>query len=65
MRAIVIIVTLAISGIATSATYTTASADSRMSGSNHYCSAGMNCMSDRYQAAMKKKGAPAKPKTAH
>jgi hypothetical protein len=65
VKTIVIILTLAISGIATSATYTTASADSRMSGSNYYCSSGSNCMSDRYQAAMKKKGATAKPKTVH
>ena len=64
MKTFAIVLTFAISGIATSATYTPASADSRMSGSNHYCSSGMNCMSDRYQAAMKKKGAATKPKTA-
>jgi len=53
MKTIAVILSLAISGIAVSAAYTSAYA-SRMNGKGMGCSEGTNCMSARAKAATKK-----------
>jgi hypothetical protein len=50
MKAIAIVISLAVSGIAISGA---AHADTRMT-TGYMCSSGMNCMSDRYKAATAK-----------
>jgi hypothetical protein len=52
MKTIVIVLSLAVSGIAISSAYTSAQA-SRMNGKGGWCSSGANCMQDRYIAATK------------
>jgi hypothetical protein len=64
MKTITIVLTIAISGTALSAAYTSAYA-SRMNGKGSTCSEGTNCMSERYKAATAKPKAPAKSKMVH
>jgi hypothetical protein len=51
MKTIAVVISLAVSTIAVSGPYQAAYADSRMTGSPYWCSSGMNCMQDRYNAA--------------
>jgi hypothetical protein len=60
MKTVVLVLSLAVSGIGISAAYTSAQAG-RMNGKGMGCSTGTNCMQDRYNAATKKTNA-AKPK---
>jgi hypothetical protein len=60
MKTIAIVLSLAVSGIAVSAAYTSAYA-TRMNGKGSMCSDGSNCMSARYKMATKKPQT-AKPK---
>jgi hypothetical protein len=63
MKKIVVAVSLAISAIAIFSAYNAAYADSRMTGSPYWCSSGMNCMQDRYNAATRAAKAKAQKKT--
>ena len=61
MKTIAVFLTLAISGIAISASYSSAYA-SRMNGKGGWCSEGSNCMSGRAKMAMSKKSHAPKQK---
>ena len=63
MKKIVVAISLAVSALAITSAYKAAYADSRMTGSPYWCSSGMNCMQDRYNAATRAAKAKAQKKT--
>jgi hypothetical protein len=63
MKTIAVIISLAASTIAIFGAFSSARADSRMTGAPYWCSSGMNCMQDRYNAATRAAKAKMQKKT--